>query len=159
MSPAIELLLCLLPGCLLLPVTVISFTLIISLFAEIHSPSSSKTAVWWQNMSVFAPYFFLFKIIFFYRKIYTFPRLFLFQTSFFSFQTTFSPFKTTFYSGLFFLFYLHYYFRCLPDNFRFLPNNFRFVSDYFGFIFSDFTVSSVLCHKLSLILSICDHIL
>ena len=42
MSPAIELLLCLPPGCLLLPVTVVLFTLILSLFAKINFPSSTQ---------------------------------------------------------------------------------------------------------------------
>ena len=56
LSPTIELLLPLVPSFLLLPVTVVLFTLIPSLSAEIHSPSLSQEALWRQNWSLFEPY-------------------------------------------------------------------------------------------------------
>ena len=43
------------PIFLLLQVTVVLFTLIPSLFAEIHAPSLTKTALWRQNLSLFEP--------------------------------------------------------------------------------------------------------
>ena len=55
LSPAIQLLLCLLPRCVLFPIIVVLFSPIPSLFAEIHSPSLSETALWQQSLSWFEP--------------------------------------------------------------------------------------------------------